>query len=239
MVNSRHGQHIEAPTQTLKAVEGLVAIEGSQVALEGKMDLMAIKKNHLWMGLCKVDDRTTAVEDDVDILKQKVKELKGTVSGLKCSAIYMEECLEDAERRSRCPSAELFLEDWLVNTLKPQYLCKFLMVEQARRVLAALPRPEVQPRPIIAQLFNYRDQDVFLHHVHGPPRFEDMDIFIYPYYTHRVQDLGKNFLPIKELLRDHNIKYSLMYPAKLRVEYEFNMTAKLIFINLPKRFTIG
>ncbi|KAJ1209715.1 hypothetical protein NDU88_005088 [Pleurodeles waltl] len=66
-----------------------------------KMDSMAIEMNHLQMDQQKVAERTAAFEDDVDALKQEVKSLMATVSGLKSSATLKEEHLEDVEGRSR------------------------------------------------------------------------------------------------------------------------------------------
>ncbi|KAJ1109130.1 hypothetical protein NDU88_006495 [Pleurodeles waltl] len=78
---------------TPTAEELLASIQGSRVALAGKMDLIAFEINHLRMDLRKVADQTTAVEDYVNVLKQEVKSLRARVAGLKCSATYMQDVL--------------------------------------------------------------------------------------------------------------------------------------------------
>ncbi|KAJ1129440.1 hypothetical protein NDU88_007810 [Pleurodeles waltl] len=79
----------------------MATIQGSRVALEGKIDSMAVDINHLRMDLWKLADCKAAIEDDVTTLKAEVKRLRVKVDGLKCSTTQMEERLEDAEGRSR------------------------------------------------------------------------------------------------------------------------------------------
>ncbi|KAJ1097876.1 hypothetical protein NDU88_002992 [Pleurodeles waltl] len=65
--------------QTHTAAELVAVIQGSWVTLEGKIDSMAIKINHLNLDLQKVVDHTTAVEDSVDALNWKIKSLGAVV----------------------------------------------------------------------------------------------------------------------------------------------------------------
>ncbi|KAJ1123758.1 hypothetical protein NDU88_002225 [Pleurodeles waltl] len=62
--------------QGLTTAELLAVIQGSRVALQRKIDLMAMEINHPHLNLLKIVDQTTAVEDDVDALKKEVKLLR-------------------------------------------------------------------------------------------------------------------------------------------------------------------
>ncbi|KAJ1156227.1 hypothetical protein NDU88_008951 [Pleurodeles waltl] len=46
----------------------------------------------------------------------------------------------------------------------------------------------------------------------------------------RVQELQENFMPIKNLLREHHIQYSLVFPAKLRIQHD----GKILFHDTPQ-----
>lgn len=85
---------------------------------------------------------------------------------------------------------ELFLEDWILNTLCPKKLSSFFTTERAHRALAPTPRPGAPPHAIIARLFNFRDQDAILQRAraHGAPKFKGQAIMIFPDFTRKVQE---------------------------------------------------
>ena len=65
----------------------------------------------------------------------------------------------------------------------------------------------------------YRDRAAILRAARETenPQFENHKISIYPDYTQKVQDSRKSYLEVKRKLREMDIKYMLLYPAKLRV----------------------
>ncbi|KAJ1185744.1 hypothetical protein NDU88_002531 [Pleurodeles waltl] len=165
--------------------ELLAAIQGSCVALGGKMDSIARDINHLRLDLRKVADHLPAVKDDVDALKKEVKWRRAEVDESKCSATQMEERLEDTKDQSRCnnlhfmgftrraegSSVELFLEHWTTKSLRLLKISNFFMVERGHRALAPVPHPGAPPRTLIA-LFNYRYNHAILQYVrtYSPPQ---------------------------------------------------------------------
>ncbi|KAJ1208112.1 hypothetical protein NDU88_003501 [Pleurodeles waltl] len=52
------------------------------------------------------------------------------------------------------------------------------------------------------------------------PPHDNKQILIFPDYTRKVQDLWKNFLPIKRLLHEDKIKYGLLYLVKLGIQHK-------------------
>ncbi|KAJ1121758.1 hypothetical protein NDU88_000277 [Pleurodeles waltl] len=90
---------MDVPIQGPTAAEPRAEIQGCHIALEGKMDTVAMEINHLGLDLQKVADRTTAVDNNVDYLKKYVQSLRAEVEGLKCSTTHTEERLEDAAGR--------------------------------------------------------------------------------------------------------------------------------------------
>ncbi|KAJ1116658.1 hypothetical protein NDU88_004864 [Pleurodeles waltl] len=226
----------QGPEEQFKATaEILAAIQGTRATLENKRDTMAIELNLLLLDRRKVAKRVTCMEEEVITLKREIKYIQTTVAGLKCSAMHMEEHIDDTEgcssrnyicliefpKQAEGLFVELSLEDWIFNMLKPERLSKFFTIERTHRALAMILHLGAPPGALIALLFNYKDNNVILQHLqsHSPPRYEDKWILIFPDYTWRVHYLRKNFMHIKKLLQDHIIKYILMFPAKLLIQY--------------------
>lgn len=144
--------------------------------------------------------------------------------------------LEDSESRARRnniriigipekseeTATDLFVEDLLLNHLAPKGLSKFFTVERAHRVPGGRPKPGAPPSPIIARIFNFRDRDAILQasRVGGPVKFENTTVSFYPDVTQSVQKQRLGFQGVKRRMRDMDLKYAMLFPARLRVEYE-------------------
>lgn len=50
-------------------------------------------------------------------------------------------------------------------------------------------------------------------------KYEGHRIVIFPDYTQRVQDQRRTFLAVKRRMREAEVKYSLLYPAKLQIKH--------------------
>ncbi|KAJ1197607.1 hypothetical protein NDU88_001463 [Pleurodeles waltl] len=113
---------------------------------------------------------------------------------------------------------EAFVENWISDVLQPVGLSRVFLVERARRALVVPPRPGAPPRAIIARLLNHRDRDCVLRAARHSDKavFENGKISIYPDYTNIVQNSRKISLEVKAKLRAMNIRYMLLYPARLK-----------------------
>ncbi|KAJ1162468.1 hypothetical protein NDU88_002936 [Pleurodeles waltl] len=141
-------------------------------------------------------------------------------------------CLVGFPERVEGPSTELFIEQWLTDTILKDNIPKFFSVERAHRVPGRPPPPGSQPRLLIARLLNYRDRDLILQlfRKSGPLRFENAEITAYPDFTAEVQKKRSSFYHVKECLRKHNIKYALMFPARLRIQDD----TRALFFTTPE-----
>ncbi|KAJ1096185.1 hypothetical protein NDU88_001329 [Pleurodeles waltl] len=159
----RPGEALEEPSAAGEPTraELLVAIHGARVALEGKIETVAVEVNLLQTDLHKVSE--------------KVKVAEGAIV--------------------------------------------YLQTEHAHRALTAPPRPGTPQRAIIACLLNYKDRDCILQTARETDWavFENRKISIFPDYTNKVQSSQKGFLEVKAKLRAMNIRYMLLYPARLKV----------------------
>ncbi|KAJ1137501.1 hypothetical protein NDU88_003899 [Pleurodeles waltl] len=121
--------------------------------------------------------------------------------------------------RAEGSAVESFVESWIKDMLQLVGLTRVFLVERAHRALVALPQPGAPPRAIITRLLSYKDRDCILRTSLESEKaiYENCKISIYPDYTNKVQNSRKGFMETKAKLRAMNIRYMLLYPARLKV----------------------
>lgn len=69
-------------------------------------------------------------------------------------------------------------------------------------------------------MFNYRDRDTILQAARksGPMAFQNSTVTFFPDFTLKVPKQRQSFLEVKRALQDKELKYSMLFPASLRVE---------------------
>ncbi|KAJ1189349.1 hypothetical protein NDU88_006097 [Pleurodeles waltl] len=117
---------------------------------------------------------------------------------------------------------ENFIKSLLIQLLGRDTFSAFFVVERAHRSLPARPLPGAPPRPVIARLLNYRDRDAALRRARELKtlRYECMTLSLYSDFILQVQEVRKQFLPAKKQLRELQLDYRMLYPAKLRVDVD-------------------
>ncbi|KAJ1192470.1 hypothetical protein NDU88_001777 [Pleurodeles waltl] len=197
------------------------------VALEGKIETVGVEVKLLRTDLRKVADKVKVAEGSIVELQTEVGVLWKQMAQANTAVRQLEVRLGDAEqtrllgfpKRAEGSTAETFVENWIRDILQPTRVSRVFVVERAHRALVAPPRPNVPKRAIIASLLNYKGQDCVLRAARESDRavFENCKISIYPDYTNKVQSSRKGFLEVKAKLRAMNIRYMLLYPARLKV----------------------
>ena len=93
------------------------------------------------------------------------------------------------------------------------------MVERAHRILFRLPKPEAPPRPFLIRLLNYRDRDQILSTagIRADIQYDNTKLLFFPDYPWEIQQQRREYTEIRRRLREKGLKYSLLYPSKLRV----------------------
>lgn len=115
---------------------------------------------------------------------------------------------------------EQFIEKLLVTLLGAETFSTMFVVERAHRSLGPRPPPGTAPRPIVTKLLNYRDRYMALRAARDkqPLQYEGSTISLFRDFTIRVQEARRQFTPLKKQLRDLNIDYAMLYPARLRIK---------------------
>ena len=211
----------------------MTAIQGIQVTLEGKMDSISTEVNLLRADFGKMKERIKDNQGAVTMLQSENKDLKSQVMELQKTTDKIVDKLDEYEGRMRRnniritgvpekmegPTVDLFVEELVSKRLKARGLSKYFSVERAHRVPGGRPRPGAPPRTIIARIFNFRDRDVILQEArkNPPVRIDNATISFFPDFTLRVQNQRRDFLAVKKRMRDQGLKYSMLFPARLRV----------------------
>ncbi|XP_069082624.1 adenylate cyclase type 10 [Pleurodeles waltl] len=113
-------------------------------------------------------------------------------------------------------SAGLFLEQCLIKEVLNGVAPKFFSVERAHRIPGKQPAPGLPSHLLIARFLNFRDRDAILQHFRnkGPICHKGTSITD---FTAEVQSQCYSYVKIKQRLREHNLKYALMFPTRLQL----------------------
>lgn len=175
----------------------------------------------------EVEQRVSQNEDtvrdhgaDLHVLKTKVKVLEARA--------------EDAENRNRRNNLRIlglpegaegmdptaFAEHLLQQLLPSARFSPFFTVERAHRIPFTKVPQGVPPRTFIFKLLHFRVHDLVMKEARaqGELRFENAKLLIFPDYSLETQKQRKSFDAVRARLRAKHIKYSMLFPARLRVE---------------------
>lgn len=112
-----------------------------------------------------------------------------------------------------------FVESFLISLLDLPAMSPTFVVERAHRIPPTPPAPGNPPRPLLLRLLNFRDRDKILAAARDKQelRFNNAKIMLFPDYSPEVQQRRRAFTEVRRRLRDKGLKFSLLYPSKLRV----------------------
>lgn len=114
----------------------------------------------------------------------------------------------------------VFVEETLRALLPTAQFSPYFTMEHAHRIPPFHGLPDSNPRPLIFRILNYRDRDEILRAARrtGELKFQNATLLFSPDYSMETQKLRRSFDQIKVALRARNIKYSIFFPARLRVQ---------------------
>uniref|UniRef100_A0A671UH91 L1 transposable element RRM domain-containing protein n=1 Tax=Sparus aurata TaxID=8175 RepID=A0A671UH91_SPAAU len=181
-----------------------------------KMDGLQTSINSLQSSLTTLDDHMTLIEQRFSGNEDMISDLEKRVKELEKQNNYLTDKVEDLENRSRSSNLQ-FLNvperaegrDMLgfIQQLIPQLLGK--MNFSSPPVIERAHRTGTTHREGIRK---------------GDLSFQGSRVYIYPDFSAGVLEKRRQFDPVKKKLRELDIKYSLQYPALLRVIYDGTST---------------
>ncbi|KAJ1217085.1 hypothetical protein NDU88_004680 [Pleurodeles waltl] len=210
----------------------MAAIQDLRGSLEPKLDAVTANVTLLRADVKEVAEKVTNAETDITRLQSTSKRLEDQVQFLTVEHHKIVTHLEWRAWRNNIrvvgvpegvegQSIELFLETLITDSLRPKRLSKFFTVDQAHRALVPLPQPGALLRTIIARIFNFRGRDSILQAArsHCDLQYEKA-AGRFPDFTLKVQRQCQSFQEVKKVLQDCELKYMMLFPARLRVIME-------------------
>lgn len=175
----------------------------------------------------EAEGRISTVEDTVNSEKGKADALAKQVSLL---TNKFDE-LENRSRRSNLRivnvpekmegnDAVAFLEKWLPEVLGPATFPSPPLIERAHRLPGRTqPNRSTTPRVIIVKFLNFQDKVRVMRasRAKGKVIYAGQEIMFFPDLSAELHRRRRGFDRVKQQLRSMNIRYGIIYPAKLRV----------------------
>lgn len=182
----------------------------------------------------KFRERVTEVERRVSETEDCQREHHTDLQALELQVKNLEIRAEDAENRNRRNNLRVlglpegaegadpvaFMEELLPSLLPKAKFSNHFSIERAHRIPASRGPPGAPPRTFIFKLLHYRDRDTVLRvaRLQGELKFNNTKLLIFPDYTVETQRQRKAFDHVRGMLRQRGVKYSMLFPARLRVQ---------------------
>ncbi|KAJ1158873.1 hypothetical protein NDU88_011546 [Pleurodeles waltl] len=209
------------PVEVPSSAELLAGIQGLRVALEVKIETLAMEVNFLWTDLRNVSDKDKVAEGSIVELQTEVTTLRKQVTQL--TQVVR---LEDVDWRSppwvptdcggvcsrgRCGT----LDQRCAVTGGVIHHVRNSACTQGAGYTSSAWAP---PRAIIVRILNYRDSDCIPWAAQETDNavFENHKISIYPDFTNKVKTSRKGFIEGKAKLHGMTVCYMLLYPEHLK-----------------------
>lgn len=199
--------------ETGEVKQMFAAIQKSLLAMDGKIDSLVYRMDRMSERLDKHAER-------LDMSKRRVKEVEEAQTEtdqvqkqMAKALVTLQDKTEDLEARCRrsniritglpestpLGNAEQFVEKLLISLLGRDTFSDIFIIERAHRSLGPRPAPGAPPRPVIAKLLNYRDQDSALRCARemGELQYEGSAISLYLAFMMRVQEARRQFNTLK------------------------------------------
>lgn len=194
--------------------------------LDNQMTHMNGSMNALNEQISEIQTRVSRAEDNLESTDNKVVDLTKRVEYLETKVEY----LENKSRQNNVvlfgfPEGEeksdtvAFINLFLTETLR---LPRDLHIERAHRIPARAPAGSGRkPRPIIARFGDYQQKTKVMALVRekGTLQYKDNRVFLYQDFSAEVQRKRQQFGPAKKKLHARGIRYAMLFPAILLVDY--------------------
>lgn len=182
----------------------------------------------------KLRERTAAIESRVSVMEDDLVPMQRDLK-YNCHVVDQHAArLDDLENRMRRNNVRAlgfperiegkdpvtFIEQWLLNTFGKDAFSPLFAVERAHRVPSRPLPPGNHPRAFLFKLLNYKDRDAILAKARtmgGKLAIENSKISLFPDFSAELQKQRAKFMDVKRRLRDLNLPYAMLYPARLRV----------------------
>uniref|UniRef100_A0A803JST4 Reverse transcriptase domain-containing protein n=1 Tax=Xenopus tropicalis TaxID=8364 RepID=A0A803JST4_XENTR len=195
--------------------------------ITAKTEELKVEFSILKHDIQKLRERTVEAEQCISSLENSYSPLPQQLQNLQQAVAQWQTKADDLENRLlgfpewvEGPNPETFLENWIRDTFQVTNLSSAFTIERAHRIPMRAPIPGAPPRALIARLLNAKDRDSLLAmaRAKGHLTYENAKISLYPDFSQETQKQRSRFQEVKKRLRDQKLEYSMLYPARLRIQ---------------------
>lgn len=215
-------------------MQAITGCQSSLSILTTKIDTVQLEIGLIRQDFEKVRQRVTEVERRVGDTEDTVRDHSASLHTLQVRVKHLEAKAEDSENRNRRNNLRIIglpegsegsdtsaYTERLLRSLFPQAaFSPHFAVERAHRMPPTRGPPGTPPRTFIFRLLNFRDRDLILREARkmADIRHEATRLMFFPDFSADTQRQRKSFDAVKQALRAKAIRYSMLFPARLRVQ---------------------
>lgn len=166
-----------------------------------------------------IEDKLPPVVKEAHVSHQLAKDTNNRADDmenrLRCNNILIVGLPEKTEGKD--PTS--FIEGWLSDLFGKDAFSPFFTVERAHCTPGCPLPPGAPPRPVLARLLHYRDREAVLRCARewANVQFKGTRVSFYPDFSAEVQRRRAKFADVKRQLRNLQLPYVMLFPAKLHV----------------------
>lgn len=217
----------EVLTAKAKCHESITSLATKVDAVQLDIGLIRLDMNKMRSRISSVEQRLSHTEDIVGEHTTELRTLHTKIRALEYKA-------EDAKNRNRRNNLHIiglaegvegphptdFVEKFLRTLLPSAQFPPFYAVEREHCIPPKPGPPGSPPRTFILKFLNFRDRDEVLRaaRIQGNLAHQNNKILTFPDYSVETQKLRRSFDQVKAAMRLKGIKYSVLFPARLRVQ---------------------
>lgn len=203
------------------------------IYFDAKLDPIATKINSIENSLSTLNEHVTHLEQRVGATEDNLNEYSGRIKRLEKDNAYLLNKVDELENRSRSLNLRFigvsestegrdtlgFMAGLIQQLLGLDNFPSPPTLERAHRVPIVRRADVSRPRPILIKLAHFQDKVKILRlsRRNNELVFNGKRVFIFPDYSAELMKRRRAFDPVKKLLRDLDLKYSLRYPCTLCV----------------------
>lgn len=187
--------------------------------------------------LAKVNTRMEEVEGRVEKAEERILNTEEVITAMLKLHAKLEDKLMDLESRSRRENIRIygvpegsekdstmisFVEVLLRQCLELNEDIPDLHIERAHRSLGPQPPADAPPRSIIIKFLSFRTKEMILNKAWRRKGFtwQENHINLDHDYPPLILKRRREYKEIRKVLKENNIHFQTLFPAKLRVRYE-------------------
>lgn len=228
------GSLLDVSTGMAHNMDVIQILDGIRNDFSTKLDVVLSAIQDVKRDVQDFSVRMDGAEMRISSVEDAINSEKGKIDALVKQVALLTNKLEDLENRSRRSKLRLvnvpekieghdavaFLEKWLPEALGPATFPRQPLIERAHRLPGRTqPNRPPSPRVLIVKFLNFQDKVRVMRAAmaKGKVICGGQEVMFFPDLSTDLHRRRRGFDRVKQQLRAMNVRYGLIYPAKLRV----------------------